>query len=42
MIFNNSVVPEMLPFECVQTHGHIEPLIASPLLAYRAAFSRFG
>ncbi|HEY5070998.1 MAG TPA: CHASE2 domain-containing protein [Caulobacteraceae bacterium] len=32
----NGVAEEMLPYECVQTQGHIEPLFASALLAYGA------
>jgi hypothetical protein len=32
----NGVAEEMLPYECVQTEGHVEPLFASALLAYGA------
>jgi hypothetical protein len=30
----NGVAQEMLPYECVQTQGHVEPLFASAILAY--------
>ncbi len=30
----NGIAQEMLPYECVQTQGHIEPLFASAILAY--------
>jgi hypothetical protein len=33
---DNGAAEEFLPYECVQTQGNVEPLFASPLLAYGA------